>query len=94
MSLKDGTAPDKTTITLTGRNGDVHLITAKIVTRADVNLVFKKPAMGNVGYMVLADVSDLAGDYTLRIEVSANGEKRVCSIQLPLSIVSSGAEAE
>lgn len=94
ISVNDSAAPDKTRITLTGRNGDAHSVIAKIIARDDVNQYFKKPEMGKIGYEVLADISQLAGDFTLGIEVSANGEKRACPQRLPISIVSGDADEE
>jgi hypothetical protein len=87
VSMKDGATPDQTKIILTGKNGDVHSLVAKITPRDDVNKYFKNPNIGNVGFVAFADISALSGDYTLGIQVSAHGETRNCAKRKPLSIV-------
>ena len=86
MSLDEGAAPDKTRIILTAKNGETYALAAKAVRRSDVNQLFGKPEMGDVGFDAMADVASLHGDYTLSIEATAKGETRICPKSAPIRI--------
>jgi hypothetical protein len=86
ISFGNGIAPDRTKITLTGKDGRVYSVEANITVRKDVAQNFGRPEMGNVGFEVTADISAFEGPYTLGIQVSADAQKRECARRLPIAI--------
>jgi len=86
MSLADGIAPDETRITLEAENGEVDTMSATLFPRGDVNQIFKRPKMGNVGFRAFANISNFDGRYTLGVRMSANGKIRNCAMRAHLLI--------
>lgn len=85
-SIKNGTAPDSTVITLTAPDGAVETVKAKQVVREDVNRYFHKPNMGPVGFVASVDLTSLAGNYMLGLEEFRGNKKWACKIQIPIHV--------
>ncbi len=91
MSIKNGTAPDSTMITLTAPDGTMETAKAKLIVREDVNRAFGKPDVGPVGFVASADLTSLAGNYMLGVEESRGDQKLACTMQIPIHVADSTA---
>jgi hypothetical protein len=87
ISMKNGTLPDLTKITLTAANGTITALPAEAVMRPDVNNYFNKPDLGPVGFTASGDVTALTGDQRLGLELSRNGQRWACMTKIEIHIL-------
>ena len=86
-SIKAGTIPDKTFITLIGSDGQ-HLLFPTIKSlRPDVGTYFKNPVLDNSGYTTIADISKLHGYYRLGLAYQNGATEELCpQFNIPVMI--------
>jgi hypothetical protein len=87
ISMKNGTLPQLTLITLTAPDGTLTALPAEPVPRPDVNRYFNRPDLGPVGFTASGVVTARAGDQRLGVELSRNGQTWACAMKIPIHIL-------
>jgi hypothetical protein len=88
-STSDGIAPDEIFLVITDETGPPRFAKVGQVRREDVNIHFKRPDMGAVGFSAMLERPDYGKGATLRIAQSSKGELHFCPVITPLPVVPS-----
>lgn len=78
LSVDAAELPDKTYLMLTNEQGKRYFIETQRTERPDVSAHFNKPQLNQSGYQVTADVTKLAGDYTLGLAYEKGKSMFMC----------------
>jgi hypothetical protein len=70
--------PESVLIVLTDKNGTHIFIKTRVVSRPDVSAHFKNPGLDASGYICVADISGIIGNYTLRLAYTEGDQIKIC----------------
>ncbi|KQV44885.1 hypothetical protein [Duganella sp. Root336D2] len=78
LSADAAELPDKTYLMLTSEQGTRYFVETQQTERPDVGAHFHKPQLNQSGYVATADVTKLAGDYTLGLAYEKGNSMFMC----------------
>jgi hypothetical protein len=87
VSKREGLAPESIVLMLSGADGSAYYIPApRMERREDVKMAFLLPKMGNTGFTVMADVTELKGSFTLSVLQISQGKVFGCQTRQLINI--------
>jgi hypothetical protein len=90
VSAKDGIGPEDIYVTLTDEQGKTRFLKTQRTSRMDAKTYFKHPEMPDIGFGLIADVSDLKGNYEFGMGRKYNGQIGKCSTPVVPIVMSGG----
>jgi hypothetical protein len=78
VSVAKAALPEVVYVVLTDDQGNHKYIKTHHTARPDVGAYFKKPELNNSGFSTSADISALAGKYTLGLAIKEHDEIKIC----------------
>lgn len=87
VSSATGEVPDATYVVLTDAQGKQSFLKTRVSPRPDLGSYFQQPSLSQAGYVTSADVSSLAGQYTLGLAMRRANQLAICpQFRVPTSI--------
>jgi len=87
ISVDKGTLPEAVFMVLSDDKGNHKFFKTRSTSRSDVGAHFKKPELGNSGYISNVNVSALTGTHILGLAVQQSGKIEICpQFKIPVTI--------
>lgn len=94
-SVDHGALPDSVSVALRDGVGRTILVRTKRDNRPDVGVHFGKPMLRDSGFTSSADVSKIAGQYTLGLAFNEGDHVKICpQFNVPVTLRGSGSNAQ
>jgi hypothetical protein len=87
VSVDKAALPEAVYVVLTDDLGNHKYLRTRRTPRPDVGAYFKKPELNESGYSTIADISTLAGKYTLGLAIKQSNKIKICpQFKIPATI--------
>jgi len=78
-SVGNGTLPEETYVVFTDIEHNQKFLKVRTVSRGDISEYFKKPELNMSGYISIADISSMQGEYIIGLAMKISGKIETCS---------------
>jgi hypothetical protein len=87
VSVDQAILPEAVYVVLSDDHGHHKFLRTRLNPRPDVGAYFKKPELGRAGYITLADISTLEGQYRLGLGIKQFNKMKICpQFNIPATI--------